>query len=319
MPDPEGRIQRLLSLIPYVLKNQGVTVTELCRVFGVSRAQLMSDLDLIFICGQPDYTPADLIEVEIDGDRVYIRMADYFARPMRFTAAELSGLYLACRAVVELSGPPASSALTSAMEKIAGALERGTLNEEDISRTVDIHSPTPEHGTTAELSHACTKRRVVEMEYYTYGRDDMTRRRVHPLSLEFGMGHWYLRAWDERSSEVRVFRVDRIKDISVTTAGFGPHEEEEDTPPGPYGITTSGGIEVYLRFPPSLARWAKEQPIFSQTREERGRLVCMLRTDNLTWLERELLKYGTEVEILAPPELKERLRTRVLSLLSIYE
>jgi proteasome accessory factor C len=320
VPDAEGRIQRLLSLIPYVLKNQGVTVTELCNVFGVSRAQLMSDLDLIFICGQPDYTPADLIEVEIDGDRVFIRMADYFARPMRFTAAELSGLYLACRAVVELSGPPASSALTSAMEKIAGALEGGTLSEDDISKSVDIHPPTPEHGITAELSSACAQHRVVEMEYYTYGRDDIARRRVHPLSLEFGMGHWYLRAWDERSGDMRVFRVDRIKDLSVTAEEFEPPEEEdEESPPGPYGVTASGGIEVRLRFSPALARWAKEQPIFSQTKEERGRLVCTLRTDNLTWLERELFKYGTEVDILAPPELKERMRVRTRSLLSIYQ
>ena len=133
------------------------------------------------------------------------------------------------------------------------------------------------------------------------------------------MGHWYLRAWDERSSEVRVFRVDRIKDLSVTADGFEPHEEEEETLPGPYGVTTSGGIEVRLRFSPSLARWAKEQPLFAQTREERGHLVCTLRTDNLTWLERELLKYGTEVEVLEPVELKDRLRARVRSLLSIYK
>lgn len=50
----------------------------------------------------------------------------------------------------------------------------------------------------------------------------------------------------------------------------------------------------------------------------RGRLVCTLRTDNLSWLERELLRYGTEVEIISPPELKERLRARVKNLLEMY-
>ena len=320
MPDPEGRIQRLLSIIPYVLKNQGVSVQELCEVFGVSQAQLMNDLDLIFMCGQPDYTPADLIDVAIDGDRVYIRMADYFARPMRFTTAELSGLYLACRAVLRLSGEPASSALTSAMDRIAGALEEGAVPRGDIEESVDFHPPTQEHEVVADLSRACEQRRVVEIEYYTYGRDDITKRRVHPLSLEFGMGHWYLRAWDDRSRETRVFRVDRIKDLAVTSEEFEPvpDEEGEDIPPGPYGVTTSGEIEVRLRFSPALARWAKEQPVFSGAREEKGRLVVTLHTDNLAWLERELLQYGTEIEILSPPELKERLRARVRSLLSIY-
>lgn len=252
MSDPESKIQRLLSVIPYVLKNQGVTLSELCDVFGVSRAHIVSDLDLIFMCGQPDYTPADLIEVEIDGDQVFIRMADYFARPMRFTTAELSGLYLACEAVRRLSGPPASSALTSAMDRIAGALKEGAVPRDLIAESVDFHQPAPGGELVAALSEACERRRVVEMEYYTYGRDDITRRRVHPLSLEFGMGNWYLRAWDGRSREIRVFRVDRIKDMKVTADTFEPPPEEEaDRPsPGPHGVAAGGEIEVCLRFSP---------------------------------------------------------------------
>ena len=320
MPEPAGKIQRLLSLIPYVLKHQGVSLDELGDVFGVSQAQLVSDLNLIFLCGQPDYTPADLIDVAIDDDRVYIRMADYFARPLMFTPAELSGLYLACSAMVRLSGPPASSALTSAMDKIAGALGVGPVSQDDIESSVDFHPLTLEHEVMAELSRASDLQHVVEMEYYTYGRDDLTRRRVHPLSLEFGMGHWYLRAWDDRSSEVRVFRVDRIKDLSITDEEFEPPpgEGEDESPPGSYGATRAGKIEVQLRFSPALARWAKEQPIFSQAKKAKGRLVCTLHTDNLSWLERELLQYGTEVEILSPPELKERLRARIRNLLAMY-
>jgi proteasome accessory factor C len=320
MPDPDGKIERLLSLIPYVLKNQGVSIADLSEVFGVSKAQLMSDLELIFMCGQPDYTPADLIDVAIDDDRVTISMADYFARPLRFTPLELSGLYLACKALERLSGPPASSALTSAMDKIAGALGVVPVSGADIGESVDIHPPTPERKVIAELSQASESRRVVEMEYYTYGRDDLMSRRVHPLSLEYGMGHWYLRAWDTLRGEIRTFRVDRIKDMTITAEQFEPPFGEADAEPStaPYGAAACGEIEVRLSFPAALARWAKEQTLFSHTREERGRLVCILSTDNLTWLERELLKYGTEVEILSPPELKERLRARLKSLLSKY-
>lgn len=134
------------------------------------------------------------------------------------------------------------------------------------------------------------------------------------------MGNWYLRAWDGRSREIRVFRVDRIKDMKVTADTFEPPPEEEaDRPsPGPHGVAAGGEIEVCLRFSPALARWAEEQPIFSQAQMVRGRLVCTLRTDNLSWLERELLRYGTEVEIISPPELKERLRARVKNLLEMY-
>lgn len=312
-----ARLRRLLSLIPYVLKHQGATFDELCEVFGVSRAQLVDDLNLIFLCGQPDYSPADLIDVVIDEDRVYIGMADYFARPLRFTPAELSGLYLACSALARLAGAPASPGLSSVMEKIRGALGMEELSPEEVEQSLELASHAAEGEILSSLARACEERLVVDMEYYSYGRDELTRRRVNPLSLEFGMGHWYLRAWDEPSGEARVFRVDRIKELTFSGERFRPPEKEEESGE-PYGAVEEGGITVRLRFAPALAGWAREQPIFSEVEEEGPFLVCSLKTDKLSWLERELLSWGPGVEVLEPRELREGLRRRVERILSLY-
>mgnify|MGYP005848929971 FL=1 len=312
------RLRRLLSLIPYVLKHQGATFDELCEVFEVSRSQLVDDLNLIFLCGQPDYSPADLIDVFIDEDRVFIGMADYFARPLRFTPTELSGLYLACSALAKLVGTPASPALHSVMEKIRDALGMGELSPDEVERSLELASHAAEGEILSGLTRACEDHLAVDMEYYSYGRDELTRRRVNPLSLEFGMGHWYLRAWDEQSGEARVFRVDRIKELTVTGETFQPPEEEEEAYEGPYGTVEGGEITVRLRFAPALAGWACEQPIFSGVEEEGAFLVCTLKTDKLSWLERELLSCGAGVEVLEPPELREGLRRRVERTLSFY-
>ncbi|MBC7247373.1 MAG: WYL domain-containing protein [Actinobacteria bacterium] len=312
-----ARLRRLLSLIPYVLKHQGATFDELCEVFGVSRAQLVDDLNLIFLCGQPDYSPADLIDVVIDGDRVYIGMADYFSRPLRFTPAELSGLYLACSALARLAGAPASPGLSSVMEKIRVALGMEELSPEEVEQSLELASHAAEGEILSSLARACEESLVVDMEYYSYGRDELTRRRVSPLSLEFGMGHWYLRAWDEPSGEARVFRVDRIKELTFSGETFRPPEKEEESG-GPYGAVKEGGITVRLRFAPALAGWAREQPIFDGVEEEGPFLVCSLKTDKLSWLERELLSWGPGVEVLEPRELREGLRRRVERILSLY-
>jgi proteasome accessory factor C len=316
MSDLEERLNRLLSLIPYVIKHQGVSLEELSEVFEVSREQLLKDLHLIFMCGQPDYTPADLIDVDIDEDRVFIGMADYFARPLRFTPAELSGLYLACSALVKLSGKPASAELSSAMEKIRKTLGAASVTGNDIEESMQIKQLVTEQQVLEGLSSALEEWRVVAIDYYTYGRDEFSRRRVNPLSLEFGLGHWYLRAFDERSREVRVFRVDRIKDLEVTTEGFEPPAdlEEADLDSSP-----TGSIEVHLRFSPALAAWAEEQKIFRDLKREGGYLTCSVQTDTLAWLEKELLRYGTDVEVLSPPELRDNLKKRVQKLLSIYK
>lgn len=318
MADPAARLRRMLALIPYVLKHQGATFQELCEVFEVSREQLIRDLELIFLCGQPDYTPADLIEVSMDGDRVYIGMADYFARPVRFTPSELAGLYLACSALAKLAGSPASSALHSAMRRIQRAMGMEDLSPEEVEKSLEVASPDSKEEVLPRLMQACEERRVVEMEYYSYRRGELTRRRVNPLSMEFGLGHWYLHAWDEKSGEMRVFRVDRIKDLRLTGERFEVFEMAEPGDTGSFGVPGSGEILVRLRFAPSLAPWAREQLIFTEVEEDGDSLVCTLRTDSLSWLEKELLRWGTEVEILHPPELREGLRRRVERMLFLY-
>jgi proteasome accessory factor C len=314
------KVRRLLALVPYVLKHPGVTLGELCEVFDVSQEELLEDLGLIVLCGRPDYTPADLIEAEIDDDRVYIRMADYFARPLRFTPSELAGLYLACSAMAGLAGPAASTALRSAMGKIEKALGTKPDAARDIEGSVEISVLSPEREILAGLAGAVEERRVVDMEYYSYGRGDLTRRRVHPLSLEFGMGHWYLHAWDERSGETRVFRVDRVKSLHLTGETFEPPRGNGggEVPPSPLRAVESGRIKARLRLSSTLARWAREQPIFTELEEDEEGVVVTLRTDSLSWLEREILTYGPAVEVIHPPELKEGLRRRIRGLLEKY-
>jgi Predicted transcriptional regulator len=136
--------------------------------------------------------------------------------------------------------------------------------------------------------------------------------------MEFGMGHWYLHAWDGMSGEMRVFRVDRIKDLRVTEERFAPYRETELDRRGSSAAPDSGEITVRLRFSPALAPWAREQALFSEFQEDGEAVVCTLRTGSLSWLERELLRWGTEVEVLHPPELREGLRRRVEKMLALY-
>ncbi|HWL65262.1 MAG TPA: protein pafC, partial [Actinomycetota bacterium] len=95
--DPSGRLGRRLSrillLLPYAIQHPGVTVGELAGKFGIDKRDLLDDLNLVFLCGLPGYGPGDLIDVDLDEDRVYVRMADYFAAPLRLAPAEALVLY----------------------------------------------------------------------------------------------------------------------------------------------------------------------------------------------------------------------------------
>ena len=95
----EERFRRLLTMVPYMVKHPGVSVSDVRKRFGITRSQLVADLNLLFVCGLPGYGPGDLIEAFVDGSRAWIRLADYFSRPLRLTAAEGLLLYSGARAL----------------------------------------------------------------------------------------------------------------------------------------------------------------------------------------------------------------------------
>ena len=54
------------------------------------------------------------------------------------------------------------------------------------------------------------RRRKVEIDYYSFGRDQRTRRVVQPWRVFNALGQWYLEGWCEVAVGHRLFRVDRI-------------------------------------------------------------------------------------------------------------
>ena len=109
-------------MLPYAIQNPGVTVDELASRFNISKKDLRDDLDLVFMCGLPGYTPADLIEVDFEGDHVYIRAGDYFGAPLNLTPAEGLALYAGASALTNLPELAQASALERALAKLAGRL-----------------------------------------------------------------------------------------------------------------------------------------------------------------------------------------------------
>jgi len=320
VPSGESRMTRLLSLIPYLVRNQGATVDEVCETFGLNRRDLLDDMQLIFLCGRPDYDPGDLMEVNIEGDRIYINMADYFSRPLRFTSQELVFLYLAGRALSDLAGLKEASTFQSALSKLREALmaeDRTVLDQVEELLAIE-----PEHHDQPRLQmlrEAIEERRRVEMEYYSSGRDVLTKRRIDPLKLHFAGGNWYLTGWDHLSGEKRLFRVDRIRECRALRTRFNPEDYPLERPDEQPGMGAFSGRKVRLRFSPYYANWIMEQDIFSSKQmEEDGSVTCTLYAENFPWLEKELLRYGTGVEILEPPELRKAVLKRVNNLLRIY-
>lgn len=310
MAEPlEVRFRRLLTLVPYVVRRPGVSVREVCQRFGIPKSQLVADLNLLFVCGLPGYGPGDLIEAFIDGDRVCIRLADYFARPLRLTAAE--GLLLYAGAQALAAAGVGDDALTRAVARLEEALGPDVLSRV----SVELEGA----GELATIREGLLSHRRLHLVYYAHSRDETTERDVDPWALFLSSGRWYLVGWCHRVEDERIFRLDRVR--SATLLGT-PADVPDDVDLSKYEtlyVQGSRDTDVVLDLGPQVADWMTESyPLLSREPLEDGWVRVRLSAGGTAWLEKLLLRLGRQARVVSPPDLAERTRELACRLAARY-
>lgn len=284
------RVARLLAIVPWIATHDGPTVDEICERFAVSRRKLLEDLDALMYVGVPPYTPDTLIEVTIEGDRVWLRFADVFARPLHLTPEQGLALVAAGAASQGLPGGDREGPLATALAKLAGVL--GVEPGEAVSVTLGETRP----GVLEALRSAVADQRRVRLDYYAYGRDERSTRDVDPHAVVAHGGAWYLHGHCHQAGDRRLFRVDRVVDVEVLDTTFeAPPEPDGDSP-----LVLAPGIpRVTLDLAPA-ARWVIETyPVDEVTEIERGWLRVRMPVTATPWLERLLIRLGADARVVA--------------------
>jgi predicted DNA-binding transcriptional regulator YafY len=286
----ETRLARLLAIVPWVAAHDGPPVAEVCRRFGVDEKNLLADLQLLFMCGVHPFTPDVLIDVDIADGRVWIRMADYFRRPLRLNPQEGLALASAASAFLEVPGADPEGALATALDKLRTVLGVGADDG------LDVELGAVPAGVLESLRRAVDSRRKVHLEYYSFGRDGHSSRVVQPWRVFNSNGQWYLAGWCELAEGERLFRVDRITGANLLPDTFSLPAEAARAP----GDVFHPGAEdprVVLDLDPA-AHWIAEQYPHDRVVDRGGGVLRVtLPAGQRAWLERLLLRAGPAVRV----------------------
>jgi proteasome accessory factor C len=301
-------------VVPHVVRNPGIHLTELAQLFGVSEGELLEDLNLLFLSGLPPYGPGDLIDVDVEEGRVWISMADYFSRPVRLSRSEALALYLKANALLGAPGLEETRALESALGKLEAGLGPETLG--NLAGRVEVRSSGHAGRPLVTVRRAVEQRERLEIEYYGAGRDELTVRRIDPEHVFTAIGNWYVVAWDHLAEAERLFRVDRIRSARRTGITFEPRGLEGAG--RPLYTPSETDIAVRLLLGPA-ARWVLEY-YETEGRKERedGWTEAILPTKDLPWVAKLVLRMGGEAKVLDPPELVDLVRRMADSTLRLY-
>lgn len=284
----DARLRRLLALVPWVAAHDGPRIEEVCTRFGCTEDELVEDLELLFLCGLHPFTPDTLIEVDLAEGRVWIRYAEVFARPLRLTPAEGLAVVAAGSALLAAPGSDEGGALARGLAKLAAVL--GV----DPDEMVDVELGTAPPEVLEAVQRAAADRRQIEIEYYSYGRDEWTERVVDPHRVFGSAGEWYVAAYCHRVEDDRLFRVDRIRRATVLDSHF---EERKTEAAADVFSPRDDDPLVVLELDPQ-ARWVAEQyPNEGVEDRKKGRIRVTLRISERGWLERLLLRLGPHAKI----------------------
>jgi predicted DNA-binding transcriptional regulator YafY len=309
------RLRRLLALVPYVVSRKAVGVAEAAAAFGMSERELIDDLNLAWcveLMAPEPYCPIDL---SYEGGEITVSQAESIARPLRLAADEASALLVALRMLAEV--PADGSAVARLIAKIEAAAGASAAPSAQVS--IQIDSPNA-RGMTAKITEALAAGKRLHLRHYSYSRDEATERDVDPMRLLVVEGRTYLEGWCRRAEGVRLFRLDRVLDLTVldTPAEVPAAAEPRDVDAG---LFRPSEADTYVELELAAgARWVAEYyPCESVTELGDGRLRAVLRTPDTRWVRRLALRLGEEARVVSPAALASAVRDDAAAALALYD
>lgn len=300
MSDATGRAIRLLDLVPFLRANPGMNIKEIATEFKVSVSEIVSDLDLLMVCGLPGYTPLELIDLSTDEGYVTLRDPQNLEYPRNFTIHELLILKIALSALLVDSPPMLHSEIGSLISKLDHQMPN-QISSEGILFVPDNILNLRRIG-----EEALVKNQQVEISYRNDTKDELTNRKISLIREYESEGEYFWDAWCHLANAKRTFNLEKISSatLSMDPSSIGDLSGE------------SAALMVRLRIRQKSQFFAKHQNILKQTEEPE---IYEARIYQREWLVREILSAGETATVITPSDLKVQVKKRATQALSQYQ
>src|SRR6266568_4261428 len=271
-----------------------------------------------------DKSDLKALGIAIGGRTVRRPPHPYFLPSVALDPSDLPVLRRAAERVAQLADTPLGAAARSALRKLSFDLPETDPGESERA----FAAPTgPEFSRAFDaLRRAVEESRAVSCRYYAIGRDRDQQRVIEPYGLMLSWGHWYCVGRARERNALRVFRVDRMKNVTPVDGKRGEFATPKDFRIGaylnraPWELSEEKPFTARVQFAFPQSRWVIGEGL--------GKVVKAVTDDAGAELEFEvrsadafvrwLLPLGSHAEVLAPESLRERLATARRAIKQLY-
>jgi proteasome accessory factor B len=236
---------------------------------------------------------------------------------IQVSEGEIVALFVAQKALQQYRDTPFAAPLRAAFQKIGhGLKDKITFTWSDLDAAISFRSAGHSQADLEffeVLSHAVLNSAEVEFRYRKLRSTAEETRRVRPYHLGCVDNQWYLFGFDLDRQQLRTFALPRVRDPRRTGVRFRRPANFSigkflDSSFGVFQGT--GRTVVRVRFQPFAAQLVRERMWHhsQQIKELRdGGLELQLQLGSLEEIERWILSWGDQAEVLEPAKLRQRL------------
>ncbi|HNR09250.1 MAG TPA: YafY family protein [Saprospiraceae bacterium] len=310
-----NRLQRLSAILIQLQSGHRVRAGDMAERFGVSLRTVYRDIQSLEATGVPVIGEAGSGYRLVDGYRL---------PPVHFTRGEIHALLTAQKLIEKQSDQGLDADFKAALFKIKAILrnpEKDLLSslEENIEVLHNPYLPAPDRGNPflPKLIQSISDKTRVYLDYTNRQDVKSSRRETEPIGLFYLLGKWHLVAYCHLRKDYRDFRLDRIRELGLTSKPFAKRhptlkkylsqltrEEKLNT--------------IEIRMNKEDVHYLGEQKYYNGYVSERpdgDQVTLTFLTSSLTGFAHWYMMIGTRAEILKPEILKEQVHRMATELL----
>ena len=295
----------------------------LLNELGVSWATLKRDLDYL----RNRLNAPIVFDRELGGYRFEQQASSFELPGLWFNASEAHALLTLHGLLAEIQPGLLRAHIEPLKLRLGAILASAGHTQDEVKNRIRMLTMAARQASPAGfevIAHAVLARRQLQIVHYNRATNRALERTVSPQRLVYYRDNWYLDAWCHSRNAIRSFALDAIRAADALTAcALEVEDSVLDAELGSgYGIFSGTTVQwARLKFSAARARWVAQERWHKDQRShwlESGEYVLELPYADARELLMDILRHGGEVEVLAPPALRQAVQNELAQALARY-
>jgi predicted DNA-binding transcriptional regulator YafY len=244
-----------------------------------------------------------------------------------FNPEELVALLTIQRLIEQLEPGLVGLKLRPLQKKLTDLLEAKGLGDAEIAKRVRMTFAGKrqlELKAFEQVALATISRKQIKITHLSRERAERVERTISPQELVHYRDNWYIDSWCHLRNGIRSFGLDAIESVLI----LDKPAQEVDTVElrrvtrGSYGIFAGQPVAwAVLRFTKHRAQWVESEQWHPQqmaTREPDGSYLLKVPYSDDRELLGDILRFGSDVQVLEPKELRAKVQKTLLEAVGRY-